>query len=453
MSEFLTSAIFIGFLIVATILPVFLLQAKMGHLYTLVGGFGVVAGLSFFLWEPGVLFKLSSDILGLSSLIGVYYFVSGGIRLETKLQGSPGFNTVFLVIASASATILGAPGATFVFARPFFQANSFRRKTNHLVVFFVLIVTTTGGLISPLSQPHMYLTYLRGLGMQEFIRFLPIWLFILISFAAIFYVVDILQFNTEAIHTYESANLANDLHRAMQKQVVPQSLVIRTINYLETPILKITGSFNLLLLMFLPIIVYYGNELNRYYHLREILIICVSIVAFFTGKIGDRENSGEHLKEFSRMLSIYIILFIIYSSFTLLYQQFDANILNFYSENLTFISGVLSIFSDNTMVTILNLRPDMMTGDFHLYNSSGGGSNFLNMPISNEDLHMNDIIGLLSIITIFGGLLYSGNLFNFYAKREGLRAGLMVPGNALFLAISIVPILLIVLTILTGYIL
>ena len=60
--------------------------------------------------------------------------------------------------------------------RPLLDANRERKHKTHIVVFFILMVSNTGGLLTPLGDPPLYLGYLNGVPFFFTLRPVPGWL-------------------------------------------------------------------------------------------------------------------------------------------------------------------------------------------------------------------------------------------------------------------------------------
>ena len=60
--------------------------------------------------------------------------------------------------------------------RPLLDANQEREHKTHIVIFFILIVSNTGGLLTPLGDPPLYLGYLDGVPFFFTLRLFPAWL-------------------------------------------------------------------------------------------------------------------------------------------------------------------------------------------------------------------------------------------------------------------------------------
>ena len=90
------------------------------------------------------------------------FTVSGGIRLQGTLVGTPVINALILVIGIVLASWMGTTGAAMLLIRPLLQANQSRRYKVHTVVFFIFLVANIGGSLTPLGDPPLFLGFLKG---------------------------------------------------------------------------------------------------------------------------------------------------------------------------------------------------------------------------------------------------------------------------------------------------
>lgn len=95
------------------------------------------------------------------ALVGGLYVVSGGILVDLRGRGTPGFNTLLLAFGAVIANIVGTTGASMLLIRPFMRVNRGRLRPIH-VVFFIFIVSNCGGLLTPIGDPPLYLGFLKG---------------------------------------------------------------------------------------------------------------------------------------------------------------------------------------------------------------------------------------------------------------------------------------------------
>ena len=95
-------------------------------------------------------------------LLGSLYVVAGGVHVSGDLRASPLVNAAFLAAGAALANGVGTTGASMLLSRPLLRTNSGRRHVVHTVVFFIFMVCNTGGLLTPLADPPLFVGFLRG---------------------------------------------------------------------------------------------------------------------------------------------------------------------------------------------------------------------------------------------------------------------------------------------------
>ena len=95
-------------------------------------------------------------------LLLALFTISGGIKLKGSLVGSPKLNTVFLLIGTSIASLMGTTGASMLLIRPLIRANKWRKKKVHIFIFFIFLVANIGGSLTPLGDPPLFLGFLKG---------------------------------------------------------------------------------------------------------------------------------------------------------------------------------------------------------------------------------------------------------------------------------------------------
>ncbi len=175
---------FIGLLVAVTILELFaqqwwnsLLNKAIVAVFAavlaathLVGGYGLIGGEA--------LLHSMTDYVSFILLLVALFVISGGIQVKGSLAGTPLANTGMLAIGAILANLIGTTGASMVLIRPFLRANAKRQSKAHLVVFFILIVANSGGLLTPLGDPPLFLGYLNGVPFEWTFRLVLPWLFV-----------------------------------------------------------------------------------------------------------------------------------------------------------------------------------------------------------------------------------------------------------------------------------
>ena len=116
-----------------------------------------------------------ADYVSFIALIAALYVTAGGIHISGHPRGTPFVNAAFLAVGAIAASLIGTTGASMLLIRPLLDANRERRFKTHIVVFFILIVSNCGGLLTPLGDPPLYLGYLRGVPFAFPLSLWPAW--------------------------------------------------------------------------------------------------------------------------------------------------------------------------------------------------------------------------------------------------------------------------------------
>jgi Na+/H+ antiporter NhaD/arsenite permease-like protein len=118
------------------------------------------------------------DYFPFLTLLGALFTITGGIHLGGDLEAKPAMNTLLIGIGAVLASIAGTTGAAMLLIRPVLNTIKERHYKVHTVLFFIGIVANTGGLLTPLGDPPLFMMYLRGAPFTWFFHFLPEWLFV-----------------------------------------------------------------------------------------------------------------------------------------------------------------------------------------------------------------------------------------------------------------------------------
>lgn len=110
------------------------------------------------------------------ALLFVLYVIAGGIVLRGDLRATPLVNAGFLGLGAVLANFIGTTGASMVLIRPVLRINNDREHTAHLPVFFLIVVSNLGGLLTPLGDPPLFLGSLNGVSFGWTLRLWPQWL-------------------------------------------------------------------------------------------------------------------------------------------------------------------------------------------------------------------------------------------------------------------------------------
>jgi Na+/H+ antiporter NhaD/arsenite permease-like protein len=174
------------------VLPLAAPQAWESNLRKL--GLAALLGLPVFvlylLNRPGALLHAGQEYVSFIVLLGSLFVISGGIRLSGDLAASPGVNAAFLGAGALLANLIGTTGASMLLIRPLLDTNRERKHVVHTVVFFIFIVSNTGGCLTPLGDPPLFLGYLRGVPFTWTFRLFPHWLFVNAALLVVYYLWD-----------------------------------------------------------------------------------------------------------------------------------------------------------------------------------------------------------------------------------------------------------------------
>jgi len=140
--------------------------------------------------SPVGLAHAGQEYLSFCLMLGCLYVVSGGLVLEGDLPATTRVNVTFLAVGALLANLVGTTGAAMLLVRPLLRTNAKRKHVVHTVVFFIFIVCNTGGCLTPLADPPLYLGYLEGVPFTWTLRLFPYWLAMNGSLIAIYAVWD-----------------------------------------------------------------------------------------------------------------------------------------------------------------------------------------------------------------------------------------------------------------------
>ena len=159
---------FVGLLLAIALGPLLAPRAWEHHLGKVAAAFGLLVTVPLALAVgpaaagSALLAVALHEYLPFVLMLLALFTVTGGLRVEGNLHGSPGTNLAILGAGTALASVIGTTGAAMLLIRPLIRANDERRHNAHVVVFFIVLVANLGGALSPLGDPPLFLGYLRG---------------------------------------------------------------------------------------------------------------------------------------------------------------------------------------------------------------------------------------------------------------------------------------------------
>jgi Na+/H+ antiporter NhaD/arsenite permease-like protein len=163
--------------------------------------------------DPHLVWATAHEYASFLVLLGSLFTISGGLVLHGDLRARPEVNTTFLAVGALLASVIGTTGASMVLIRPLLRTNSQRRHTRHLPVFFIVLVSNVGGMLTPLGDPPLFLGYLQGIPFFWTLRLAPIWALSVAALLCLFYLFDVRAYGRE---TSEDLKLDHAAHEPIR---------------------------------------------------------------------------------------------------------------------------------------------------------------------------------------------------------------------------------------------
>ncbi|MEE2858585.1 MAG: sodium:proton antiporter [Candidatus Neomarinimicrobiota bacterium] len=132
------------------------------------------------------------------------YTISGGIKINGSLSGSPQLNVSLIAIGTILASWMGTTGAAMLLIRPLLRANKWRKNKVHTIVFFIFLVANIGGALTPLGDPPLFLGFLQGISFFWTTKalFFPM-LIVSLYLLAMYYLIDMHYYKKEDRSNYD----------------------------------------------------------------------------------------------------------------------------------------------------------------------------------------------------------------------------------------------------------
>jgi Na+/H+ antiporter NhaD/arsenite permease-like protein len=137
------------------------------------------------------------DYIPFILLLWALFTVSGGIHVKGTLKGSPGVNTLILLIGTILASFIGTTGASMLMIRPILRSNAWRKYKVHTVVFFIFLVSNIGGVLTPLGDPPLFLGFLHGVPFFWTLKLFPQMIFASFILLGMYFILDSFYYKKE----------------------------------------------------------------------------------------------------------------------------------------------------------------------------------------------------------------------------------------------------------------
>jgi Na+/H+ antiporter NhaD/arsenite permease-like protein len=341
------------------------------------------------------------------SLLTGLFIASGGIMINVDKKGTPGVNSVLLLVGAVIANIIGTTGASMLLIRPFIRVNKGRIKAYH-IIFFIFVISNIGGSLTPIGDPPLFLGFLKGVPFFWTLthNFVP-WVFAVLVLVVIFYFID--KRNTEGV---ESDDVITDKITITGSKNFIWLLIVVLAVFLDPNVFE-----------WVPAIHYDGQKFS---FLREIIMLTV---AFLSYRLCDKELLKSNEFNFEPIKEVAFIFVGIFGTMMPAlelvgnFAQSPAGVKLISHNTLYWGTGMLSGFLDNAP-TYLNFLAAGMASQGASINSIADVVKFAADGFEDSALMLKAI----SVAAVFfGAFTYIGNGPNFMVKSIAEQVGIKMP--------------------------
>ncbi|MFI5144782.1 MAG: sodium:proton antiporter [Ignavibacteria bacterium] len=328
----------------------------------------------------------SEDFIMFISLLLSVFVITGGIVIDIKGLATPYRNVILLFIGILISNIVGTTGASMLLIRPFIRTNRIRISPYH-IIFFIILVSNIGGLLTPIGSPPLFIGYLKGIPFFWVTSrlFLP-WILAVTLLLSIFYFIDRKNFKKQS-------------EKAEKKEIEAREKI------------KIKGFFNIFLLFVVVISVFITTTI----FLREIIMLTAAILSY---KSTSKDIYTRNNFNFAPMREIAVLFFGIFITLIPVLELLSASggkLINATPSLFYWLSGILSAFLDNAPTYLTFLSSSMGLFDFSVNNPSHVSAFLV--------LHPDFVIAISIASVMFGSMTYIGNAPNFIVKSIAEHQG------------------------------
>jgi Na+/H+ antiporter NhaD/arsenite permease-like protein len=366
------------------------------------------------------LLEAALDYISFLALLGSLYVISGGIHVRGSLAGTPTSNAVLLALGAVLANVIGTTGASMVLIRPFLRANESRVRRQHLVVFFIFVVSNCGGLLTPLGDPPLYLGFLKGVPFEWTLSLWKPWLVVNGALLLAFLLVDSFVLNEE-----ERARPGSQLEDVLKHEP-----------------LRLEGAHNIVFLLGVVLVIVgkgqgWGNHGTAWpFGVQEALMAALAIAAFRSTRT---ETRAANRFTFAPIVEVAVLFAGIFATMVA-----PLAILNARGGELGLTQPWQYFWATGSLSSFLDNAPTYMafaataSGQLGVSNESG---NYLAELLARGP-EAAALLAAISCGAVFmGAMTYIGNGPNFMVKAIAEQRGVRMPSFFGFLGWSIAVLL------------
>jgi Na+/H+ antiporter NhaD/arsenite permease-like protein len=359
--------------------------------------FSAVLALPVAVWlysvGPAHLGQVAHEYLSFMCLLGALFVVTGGIHISGDLRAAPRTNVTILAIGAVLASIVGTTGASMLLIRLLLRTNAQRRHTAHIPLFFILLVSNAGGMLTPLGDPPLFLGYLRGVPFHWTLRLFPIWLLAVTYLLTVFYWFDRRAYARESL-----SDLARD-----SRDVMP---------------LKVEGHANIVWLVCVVLSVFLSSPL------RELVMSAAAAASLLFGNQQSRRKNAFSFGPIAEVGILFAGIFVTMAPALALLEQQGPSLGLVEPWHFFAASGVLSSVLDNAPTYLSFLTAAQST------------ASRLGLAASVVAVPMSYLAAISAGAVLMGANTYIGNGPNFMVKSMAESAGYRMPSFVRYAVIA-----------------
>ena len=195
---------FLGILISIAVMPLtcgrFWVRhyGKVALFWSLVTIIGIAFVQGFSVSLHGALDTMMNTFLPFICLLLALFTVTGGIKFHGTFSGAPSVNIAIMLLGAVLSNIIGTTGAAVLLIRPLLQANAWRLRKVHTILFFIFIVGNIGGSLTPVGNPPLLMGFIKKVDFfWPTIKLLPPTVFAVAVVLAVYYALDTYIYRNE----------------------------------------------------------------------------------------------------------------------------------------------------------------------------------------------------------------------------------------------------------------
>lgn len=348
------------------------------------------------------------------------FTVTGGLRVVTRLQGTPVFNTGLLAIGTALASWMGTTGAAMALVRPLIRANAWRQNKTHVLVFFIFLVANIGGSLTPLGDPPLFLGFLKGVGFfwPTVHMFLPMVL-VASLLLAIFFVLDSVMARREIVPPPKPEE-GGDLIR-LEGKVNLLLLAGVVASVLMSGVWKPGVSFEI-----------YHVHVELQNIVRDVLLILIALGSLVLTRKATREANDFSWFPIQEVAKLFAGIFVTIIPAIAILKAGTSGALAPVIESVTLADGtpnnLMYFWATGILSSFLDNAPTYLV----FFNTAGGDAAELTGPLAAT------LLAISAGAVFMGANTYIGNAPNFMVRAIAEQSGVKMPSFFGFMGWSII---------------